>query len=161
MWWESHDMILRLCAKCLPHARLAAAAIICGCNLLLSGCSDNRPPGIDLQGTVTWQGRPVPSGFVVFSPDPTKGGSGHQGMAPIQDGRYDTRFKGGRRVAFGPQIVNISGFDPPDVASGRKRGVRLFLPTDVPVEVSQNSSELNLVVPDRVPRLKGVPSEDG
>jgi hypothetical protein len=86
--------------------------------------------------------------------------SGHQGMAPIQDGRYDTRFEGGRRVAFGPQMVNISGFDRPDPASSRKRGARLFLPTDIPVDVSKDSSELNLLVPESVPRLKGAPVEE-
>jgi hypothetical protein len=122
-----------------------------GC-MLLCGCGDHRPPGVDLQGSVTWQGKPVPTGFVVFSPDPAKG-SGHQGIAPIQDGRYDTRKEGGRCVAVGPQVAMVAGFDQPDPTKSQTRGARLFLPHEQPVEIKADSSELNLVVPDSVSRL--------
>jgi hypothetical protein len=81
-------------------------------------------------------------------------------MAPIKDGRYDTRGEGGRLVSFGPQIVMIAGYDAPAPSSSQPRGVKLFKPHEQPVEITKDSSELNLVVPDSVPRLKPTAAEE-
>ncbi|HBO43342.1 MAG TPA: hypothetical protein DD670_05295, partial [Planctomycetaceae bacterium] len=68
-----------------------------------AGCgkTDSSVPRVDLRGTVTWGGRPVPAGFVIFSPDASKHNSGPQGMAAIVNGKYDTRGTDGRAAVPG------------------------------------------------------------
>jgi hypothetical protein len=99
-------------------------------------------------------------GYVVFNPDIKQGNSGHQGMAEIKEGRYDTRLTGGRRVATGPQVVSISGFDYPPTSSQQPLGPRLFLPHEETVEPLADSGELNLVVPESVLPIKAAPIND-
>jgi hypothetical protein len=58
---------------------------------------------------VTFDGKPVPAGQIVFEPDAGSDNSGAQGFAEIRDGKYDTR--GGTGVIGGPHRVRIAGFD--------------------------------------------------
>ncbi len=64
-----------------------------------------------LSGAITYQGKPVPGGTIVFEPDATKGNEGAAGYAKIQDGRYDTRAEGDKGTAGGPHLVRILGLD--------------------------------------------------
>ncbi|MDA1015614.1 MAG: hypothetical protein O3A00_14320 [Planctomycetota bacterium] len=75
-----------------------------------SGCgsSDDGPVRFDVSGEVTFAGKPVPSGTIMFVPDNAAGNSGPGGMAVIKDGRYETNGKG---VVGGAYIVKIEGYD--------------------------------------------------
>lgn len=89
-------------------------ALICSSLFLLTvfvaGCGERPPTLYHVSGSVTFNGKPVPAGSVLFEPDTTKGNTGPAGFAKIKDGKYDTR-DGGRGTIGGPHIVRITGLD--------------------------------------------------
>lgn len=76
-----------------------------------SNSSPTLPNSVHLSGTVSFQGRPIPLGLIVFEPDASLGGGGAQGFASIQNGSFDTRKPGGQAVAIGPCMIRITGGD--------------------------------------------------
>jgi hypothetical protein len=76
---------------------------------VLTGC-DSGPKTYHLTGAITFQGKPVPAGNILFEPDGSKGNEGQPGYAKIKDGKYDTRLEG-QGVLGGPHQVRITGFD--------------------------------------------------
>src|SRR5688500_11969800 len=93
--------MIRLRSKTLVQAVLAA---------LLAGCSSGERT-YHLSGAVSYQGKPVPAGHIVFEPDTKSGNSGGPGFAKIKDGRYDTSILDGRGTVGGPHVVIIHGLD--------------------------------------------------
>lgn len=91
---------------------LCAAVLCCGC-----GGGDDGVARIDTQGTITFEGQPLPKGRIVFEPDISSGSEGPQGYAEIENGEYDTRLTGKGPVP-GPQIVTITGYDGNVVPAG-------------------------------------------
>ncbi|MBN1910391.1 MAG: hypothetical protein JW818_11670 [Pirellulales bacterium] len=128
--------------------RVLAACPLAIAAATLAGCWGGDSRCVDLRGEVTWKGKPVPAGYVVFSPDPKKGNSGPQGTAAIIDGKYDTRGANGRPVVRGPVVVTINGFDGLNPTEDRPRGSRLFLPCELPIDVPDSPGELNIEVPN-------------
>jgi len=91
---------------------------LCGLGLLvlplLFGCGGgalDREPG---EGTVTFDGQPVPRGSIWFEPDASIGVDAPTGFAAIRDGRFVTEPE--ESPVAGPHLARISGFDgsPPD-----------------------------------------------
>lgn len=91
----------------LPHwtARLL---IVSSCFLYGCGSSDGV---YQLSGTVSYKGKPVPSGMIIFEPDSTQGNSGPPGRSKIVDGKYDTRGENGHGIVGGPHRIRITGLD--------------------------------------------------
>ena len=85
---------------------------------LICGCSGSSEPPYEISGTVTFEGQPVPVGFIHFMPDSSRGNSGSAGGAPIQDGKYVTAS--GKGTVGGPHRVEIEGFD--DIAFDTPEG---------------------------------------
>jgi hypothetical protein len=77
----------------IARLRPWAPAVVTGLALALTGCGGGTQR-IRISGQVTFQGKPVPYGNLVFEPDQSKGNRGPQGYAKIQDGRYDTNNAG-------------------------------------------------------------------
>ena len=77
--------------------------------LLLVGCGGERLH--NLSGAVTFKGKPVPTGHIVFEPDTSAGNKGAAAFAKIKDGRYDTSGEGGHGSVGGPHHVRILGLD--------------------------------------------------
>ena len=78
--------------------------------ILALGCSqDEGPKRFHLTGTVTFDGKPIPQGMIVFTPDLSKNNDGPQGVANIKDGRYDTQAAGGQDITGGPMAVSVTG----------------------------------------------------
>lgn len=76
----------------------------------VTGCGGNAGPRrFNLSGTVTFDGKSIPAGSIVFQPDTANGNSGPQGVAEIRNGKYSTAD--GRGMIGGPHIVRITGFD--------------------------------------------------
>ena len=69
------------------------------------GC-DGSGRTYHLTGTVTYQGKPVPVGNIMFEPD----GGGQPGFARIKDGQYNTGDEG-QGVLGGPHSITITGLD--------------------------------------------------
>ncbi len=86
--------------KLLPAAVLIAAAGLVGCS--------PEDKLYDVSGTVTFQGKPVPKGLIHFDPE----GSGPQGYANIEDGKFNTATAGqGKGIRGGKYTIRVNGFD--------------------------------------------------
>jgi hypothetical protein len=114
---------------------LAVAAII-----WFVGCGKPATDRQELEGTITYNGKPVPYGAIRFEPvDPA---SGWEGSATIQKGRYKTNPgcgpKPGRYVAW------VDGFQ--DKPGSDISEQPLFIGARVEVEVPAGAREVNLDV---------------
>jgi hypothetical protein len=77
---------------------------------LFSGCSSGERT-YQLSGAITYDGKPVPAGHIVFEPDTNANNNGGSGFAKIKDGHYDTSILDGRGTVGGPHVVRIYGTD--------------------------------------------------
>jgi hypothetical protein len=121
------------------YPRLALSGL-----LLLSGCG-GQTGRFDVSGKVTFGGRPVPAGTVVFSPDMGAGNDGLQGIAEIRDGHFDTRAtrRGG---PGGAVVVRIEGFDG-QPSEERPYGKALFPPFQLKVNLPRRDTSMDFDVP--------------
>lgn len=112
----------------------------------ITGCWNSGPQRIDVQGTVTYKGHPVPKGVIFFDPDASKGHDGPQGHAIITNGHIDTRDTGNRGVVPGPHLVRIHGFDG---VPGQElpMGKLLFPEYSKKVELTGDLATCDVVVP--------------
>ncbi len=92
---------------CLGAASLAVAVAV-----MTTGCGQQGPVRHRVQGTVSYEGRPVPLGRIVFDPDVLEGNRGPQGFAVIENGAFDTAVKQGRGTSGGPMLVTIDAYEP-------------------------------------------------
>jgi hypothetical protein len=78
--------------------------------LSLVGCGGpSGPKRFEVQGAVTYDGKPVPAGQITFEPDDSKGNKGPAAYALIHGGRYlIPRAKGS---VAGAVVVQIKGCD--------------------------------------------------
>jgi hypothetical protein len=124
------------------------------CVLLAGGCGKKREPTFDVSGKVTFNGKPVPRGQIVFNPDPENGNRSRQsGYAEIQDGAFDTR-KSGIKSPAGPVIVRIEGFDgKPD---GKTQfGNPLFVDYSEKIELPAEHCQRDFDVPGEAAKKVG------
>jgi hypothetical protein len=113
-----------------------------------TGCRNLGVRVYHVSGTVTFQGRPVPTGRVGFFPDATAGNRGPAGFAPIRNGAYDTR-DGGRGTVGGPHCVTIWGGDGQMQVDGESLfGRPLFQEYSKVVELPQGDATVDFDVPD-------------
>ncbi len=74
---------------------------------LISGCDSGGPRLVDVSGTVTLDGKPVPNAIVVFNPD-FPGGSNSLGRTN-SDGKYKLEYSQDSQGALvGKHIVEIT-----------------------------------------------------
>lgn len=73
------------------------------------GCFSSSDSTLQVRGTVTYQGAPVPGGSIVFEPDADAGNRGPGVAAQIRDGRYETTY--GKGIGGGAYVVKITGND--------------------------------------------------
>lgn len=128
------------------------AWLLSGCLMaaLVAGCGKNSERA-NVDGTVTFDGKPVPAGSIVFSPDVSKGHRGPEGFAPIENGRYDTR-RGGKGTTPGPLKVTIYGCEPTPAAKETQAvegspGTPLFPSYTTHIEMSESDHTFNFDVP--------------
>ena len=127
--------------RTLPFA-LAIVSLI-GC-----GGSGDGPTRYAVSGTVTYDGKPVPKGFVTFEPDAAANNSGPGGGAPIENGSYSTGVEAG--VVGGPYKVRIVGYDGvPAKMEGETLpdGQPLFAPFETTFDFPKETSEKDFEVP--------------
>jgi hypothetical protein len=91
--------------------RINSCGLLACLGILCAGCGGgDSTTRYDVAGTVTFDGKPVPAGVILFTPDVSKNNRGPTGFAKIKDGKYDTRQEGKGTVG-GPHTVAISGSD--------------------------------------------------
>lgn len=106
------------------------------------GCGDSGPQRVRIQGSVTYEGKPVPAGQLRFEPDASRGGAGPVGFARILEGRYDTAS--GKGPVPGPMKVRIRGY-----VSAKAFAPEMFPSRTIEVDVDRESDEIDLVVPKK------------
>ncbi|QEG18695.1 hypothetical protein GmarT_45850 [Gimesia maris] len=75
------------------------------------GCGGQAegPQRYTLTGTVTYQGKPVPEGEIVITPDRSANHSGLGSYATIKNGHYETAP--GKGITGGAYLLSVTGFD--------------------------------------------------
>jgi hypothetical protein len=97
----------------------------------------------DVSGKVTFKGKPVPAGWVNFTPDSTKGNNGPQGRARITDGTYNTAGADGKGTVGGPMTVQIQGLD------GKGQDAKpIFAPYEMTLDLPKERTTKDLQIPD-------------
>lgn len=115
---------------------------LAGLALLLSGCGDGTQR-VRVSGQVTFEGKLVPYGNIVFEPDQSKGNRGPQGFAKIHDGVFDTN-NAGTGPCPGPQIVTIEGYPELNTGAGKKSMLvfRYQTTVDLPAQTTTENFEV-------------------
>jgi hypothetical protein len=128
----------------------AAAALAAA---LAAGCGGDEPKRFQLSGEVKYDGRPIPYGEVLFTPDGSKKNAGPQGIAAIRDGRYDTAAGDGKGVAGGPTVVRVTGFTAP--------GGKLLCEVELPADLPRQDATHDIDVPKQqaAPKNRPQPTE--
>ncbi len=122
---------------------MKSAAVIVMLGLVgLVGCGsrDLGPTRYRLSGAVTFEGKPVKNGTVVFS---SKAGDFGGGSAVIENGRYDTASAGGRGHLGGAHSVLVESDMP---AEYDENWVPLFPPYEFDENLPELSSTLDIEV---------------
>lgn len=76
---------------------------------IIMGCQESEPNRHRVSGTVMFDGKPIPYGDVLFTPDGSKKNTGTQGIATIRNGKYDTSAEGGKGYGGGPAVIRVTG----------------------------------------------------
>ncbi|MEX1223721.1 MAG: hypothetical protein WEA31_04155 [Pirellulales bacterium] len=111
--------------------------------LALVGCSDDGPPRYQVHGRVTYDGRPVPAGRVIFEPDAAAGGKGPAGYADIANGSYRTLSDKG--VVGGPhqiRVICLSGTAEGELAEGRMLCPEYRETVDLPTDNAEHNIDI-------------------
>jgi hypothetical protein len=106
---------------------------------LVLGCSDSDVKRYRVSGTVTFDGKPIPYGDVLITPDDAKKNAGAQGIAIIRDGKYDTSGSGGKGYGGGPAVIRVTGFGG--------EGGKLLCEYEFHVDLPQGDATKDLDVP--------------
>lgn len=131
--------------------RPALTLVAAGFLALAAACS-NTSGRYDLSGTVTFDGRPVPAGYVLINPDLSKKNDGPQGFAEIRNGRFDTRALA-KGAPSGPVVLIIDGFDGNALPDGPE-GKPLFVGYRIELDLPKASSEQTIEVPASAASVK-------
>lgn len=105
------------------------------------------PNSVHLSGTVSFQGRPIPLGLIVFEPDSSLGGSGAQGFASIQNGTFDTSKSDGQAVAIGPCMIRVTGGDGEGIDAFTPFGNMMFEEYQLKMAIEPENGPLKIEVP--------------
>lgn len=114
------------------------------------GGGTGGPTRFPVSGKVTYKGQPIPTGFIMFTPDPGQGNSGPGTGAPIKNGVFETEK--GKGTVGGPHRVEITGFDGiPFTEEGEEMtdGKPLFPKYQTTLDLPKNASEQTFEVPDQ------------
>jgi hypothetical protein len=132
-----------------PQGRAMTACKLLGVAaflLLAAGCS-SKPQPTQLSGKVTFKGKPVPAGWISFTPDVAAGGLGGVIVFQIKDGAYDSAQENQPPLNPGTYQIRIAGFD------GKKepffgQGKQIFNPIEDTYIVPAGTTTKDFVIPE-------------
>lgn len=119
-----------------------------------SGCGPRGPQRFHLEGKVTFDGKPVPSGTIRFEPDSAKGNTGPVGYTAIKDGRYTTATEGSKGSLKGPIVAFLTGGPAPDPKVEFPRMWFAEYRTTLTVEPKSGVTTFDFDVPKETPKPK-------
>jgi hypothetical protein len=123
---------------------------------LAVGCSAKQEMA-QVSGKVTFQGKPVPAGWISFTPEP---GKGSVRVCQIKDGVYDSSKEENPGIYPGKNLIKIAGFN------GKKefrwgQGKQIFNPVDDTLDVAPGSMTKDFEIPDSAGKdVQVVPTAD-
>lgn len=88
--------------------RTALCLVVLYIAFIMPGCGG--PKTYPIEGTVTFDGKPVPKGMITFSPDAEKGNDGRPSVATIENGNYQIK-PGPYGLLGGAYVVTVNGTD--------------------------------------------------
>jgi hypothetical protein len=120
--------------------------------LMAVGCGQTEGPPVAVSGRVLYRGVPIPSGTIVFTPDPQRGGHGPQAWAEIHDGQYHLQtgpengaVPGWHRITVAPlPVAAPAGADPFPPLPARYRDPQLSQLRREVTAGKENVVDLNL-----------------
>lgn len=123
----------------------------------LIGCGEDGPVVSQVSGNVTFKGKPVPAGFISFTPDI---GKGQVRVAQIKDGKYDTSVEPTPGAFPGPSVIYIAGYDgKPEKFF--PQGKQIFNPVTFKFDVPGGTSTKDFEIPESAGRnVKIEPTAD-
>jgi hypothetical protein len=111
--------------------------------LLAAGCS-SEAKRIQLSGRVTFNGQPVPAGYISFMPEFGQGNSGKDvRVVQIKDGMYDSATAQNPGVYPGPTVIRIAGFDGKPLARF-PQGKQIFNPHELHATVEGGTKDFDV-----------------
>ncbi len=138
-------------SHCHPFTLSSAIATL-SCLLVLSGCGDGAER-IRVSGQVTFDGKAVQYGNIIFEPDQSRGNHGPQGYAKIKHGHYDTS-DAGTGPCPGPQVVYLEGYPELDISGPKKS--RLVFNHRTAVDLPAQATTVDFAVPATAARWESV-----
>lgn len=139
---------------------LLAACCFVFC-LIITGCGGGQatdgPARYQLEGTVIYEGKPVPKGEITFRPDATAGNKGPGGFATIEQGKFKVAADKG--VVGGAYLFTITGFDGIPISGGavgepNPNGKTLFANIELKQELPKEGSTIELKIPAKKQKKK-------
>lgn len=145
------------------HSRvLGVLFLFCLSTATLIGCGGSA--GYHVSGVVNFDGKPIPTGKIYFTPDGSKNNVGPTGYATIKNGVFNTATSDGKPTAGGPMIVKIEGFDPSAKGpqnegdtSGEVTIKSLFPAYEMAATLEKSTSKQNFDVPLEAADRKSAP----
>ncbi|MFM8633504.1 MAG: hypothetical protein ACKOEX_01630 [Planctomycetia bacterium] len=131
-------------------ARGVTAMALTAMLVLPIGCGQRRPVTFEVAGMVTIDGKPVPVGEIVFSPDPAKGHDGLQARATIRDGAY--RTPPGEGHIGGPMVIVLRCYDGVPAFDSPQGLEMLKQPYTMSHDLPREASTLDIAVPASIKR---------
>jgi len=127
----------------------------CWMLVCLWGCSHpaEGPERHRITGHVTFDGKPVPFGSVIFDPDVSAGNSGPQGAANIVNGQFDTAARGGRGASGGSTLITVTGMTKAAALEGEDPGL-LFTDYQIKRDLGKEGAVIEIDVPADAGRSK-------
>ena len=120
---------------------LTALALV---SATLVGCGKRGSDALyEISGSVTFAGRPVPGGRIVFEPDEARGASGMVSIGDIANGSYRTRPQ--RGFGGGPCRVTIYGTD--GTVPTEEKDTSLFPPWQTTLDLPREACRRDFDVP--------------
>lgn len=123
--------------------RLIAVSLVLVLVVAVNGCDSSRENEFHVSGDIVFDGKPVPAGYILLSPDVAAGNDGLQGYADIEGGHYDTN-QTSRGVSGGKYLLEIHGFELPAQGAGPKPLFREYI---TPAELSREDNVQDINVP--------------
>ena len=122
-------------------------AVALGITVVIVGCGKSGPEKYNISGTVTYQGKPVPAGQILFQPDVSQGNKGPSCVVGIKNGHYDASGSGKGHIG-GPHILVISGgADQNNLPPEERGGGVAFREVKVKLDLPKSKSVQDIEVP--------------
>lgn len=99
-----------------------------------------------ISGTVSFNGKPVPAGYITFTPDVGAGTLGQVVGFQIEDGKYDSSTNTPPGIQAGTYKIRIGGFDGIKIPM-YGQGKQIFNPIEDSFVVPEGTTTKNFEVP--------------